>query len=206
MIATLLACTIPVLAAIPQDALDVQAKIRAKKLEKGESYEIVVKAKLDRGLKADGAGMPNPILQVDVPSCIKLDGKVLTDHRELAKNEFLHAPYEVMMDKNVLTIPFTLVDEPGRDDVIGISVAAYVNSKDGSEKSFIRRRVHLPVAPKSKSEFADAADSSWGTDHNYLQIGDNAADFTLPKADGTKVSLADFKGKHVIVTTYRAHW
>lgn len=206
MIAALLACTLSAVAAIPQDALEVQAKLRAKKLEPGKSYEIVVKAKLARGLESDGAGMPSPVIQVDTPACIKLDGDVLTEHRDLARNEFLHAPYEFMMKKNIANIPFTLVSEPSPEDAIGISVVAYINSKDGEDKTFIRQRVTLPVASKAKATQASATDSSWGSGQGFLRIGDTAAEFTLPRADGSNVSLADFKGKHVIVTTYRAFW
>ncbi len=206
MIAVLLACTISAVAAVPQDALEVKARLRTKKLESGKSYEFVVKTKLAKGLKTDGAGMPSPILQLDVPDCVKLEGDVLTDHRDLARNEFMHAPFEFLMKENIANIPFTLVSEPGPNDVIGISVVAYINGKDGNSKTFVRQRVNLPVAPKAKSKPADPAISSWGGDLGFLQIGDQATDFTLPRSDGSKVHLADFKGKHVIITTYRAFW
>jgi peroxiredoxin Q/BCP len=37
-----------------------------------------------------------------------------------------------------------------------------------------------------------------------LKVGDKAPDFTLPSADGTPVSLKDFRGKRVIVYFYPA--
>jgi peroxiredoxin Q/BCP len=37
-----------------------------------------------------------------------------------------------------------------------------------------------------------------------LTVGDRAPDFTLPSADGTPVSLKDFRGKRVIVYFYPA--
>jgi peroxiredoxin Q/BCP len=37
-----------------------------------------------------------------------------------------------------------------------------------------------------------------------LQPGDPAPDFTLPDADGSKVSLSDFRGRRVIVYVYPA--
>ena len=37
-----------------------------------------------------------------------------------------------------------------------------------------------------------------------LATGDTAPDFTLPDADGTAVSLADFRGRRVVVYFYPA--
>src|SRR5277367_2297806 len=42
------------------------------------------------------------------------------------------------------------------------------------------------------------------TDTARLAPGDKAPAFTLPDADGTKVSLADYKGRRVIVYFYPA--
>ncbi len=48
--------------------------------------------------------------------------------------------------------------------------------------------------------------SKWGK-NQLLKIGDKAAAFMLPRADGEKVGLKQYRGKkNVIVTTYRAHW
>ena len=46
-----------------------------------------------------------------------------------------------------------------------------------------------------------------GAPSDVLQIGDRADAFTLARADGTTISLADYKGKkNVLITTYRAFW
>jgi hypothetical protein len=64
----------------------------------------------------------------------------------------------------------------------------------------------LPLKPYAKGKAVGAAPSTWGW-HKSLQLGDPATPFTLPRADGTKVNLADYRGKkNVIVTTYRAFW
>lgn len=42
------------------------------------------------------------------------------------------------------------------------------------------------------------------TDNKKLEAGDTAPPFTLPDADGNDVSLADYKGKKVIVYFYPA--
>ena len=42
------------------------------------------------------------------------------------------------------------------------------------------------------------------TDNTRLAPGDKAPGFTLPDADGKKVSLADYKGRRVIVYFYPA--
>ncbi|MFD1815527.1 thioredoxin-dependent thiol peroxidase [Rhodococcus gannanensis] len=42
------------------------------------------------------------------------------------------------------------------------------------------------------------------TDNNRLAPGDTAPDFTLPDADGNDVSLADYRGRKVVVYFYPA--
>jgi peroxiredoxin len=52
-----------------------------------------------------------------------------------------------------------------------------------------------------------ASKSDWGIDKHSLQIGEPAADFSLPKAFDPPIGLSNYLGqKYVIVTTYRAHW
>ena len=49
--------------------------------------------------------------------------------------------------------------------------------------------------------------SRWGTDRELLEIGGRLPAISLPRADGTAVDLAAFRGrKNVLVTTYRAFW
>ena len=42
------------------------------------------------------------------------------------------------------------------------------------------------------------------TETTRLSPGDAAPDFTLPDADGNKVSLADYRGRHVVIYFYPA--
>ena len=37
-----------------------------------------------------------------------------------------------------------------------------------------------------------------------LEVGDTAPDFTLPAADGSEVTLSDFRGQRVVVYFYPA--
>ena len=63
------------------------------------------------------------------------------------------------------------------------------------------------VMSMAQASDVDPSTSDWGSGAASLQIGDPADPFTLPRADGSTVSLADYHGKkHVLVTTYRAFW
>ena len=45
------------------------------------------------------------------------------------------------------------------------------------------------------------------TDTGRVTLGQLAPDFTLEAYDGSKLSLADYRGKrHVILVFYRGHW
>ena len=61
--------------AAPDDLVEVAARIAADRLVVGESYEIVIDFSLRDGYSASGAGIPAPLLQIEVPSCVVLKGK-----------------------------------------------------------------------------------------------------------------------------------
>ncbi len=44
------------------------------------------------------------------------------------------------------------------------------------------------------------------TDLDRIQPGARAPDFLLPTGDGRAYSLADFRGKNVVLVFYRGHW
>lgn len=192
--------------AAPDDLVVVSARIAADRLVVGESYEIVIDLSAKDGYSASDAGIPAPLLQIDVPSCVVLKGKVLKGHRELARNEFLQEPFERMLKELPARIGFELKKKPGPDDAFGLNILAYVAATSGDDAFFVRRRLNLKVAGGAKAEVSESGASTWG-EENLLQLGDEAAPFKLPQADGKKVDLADYLGKTpVIVTTYRAHW
>jgi len=165
---------------------------------------VVIDLHWGKDVSASGAGLPAPILQIDVPKCVTLSGKPLTEYRELARNEFLQEPYERLINDNPLSVAFVLNRAPASDDAFALNVIAYVERN--GEKYFVRRRVALPVAPGATGRVAATERSNWGVE-NTLNIGDKADGFTLPRADGSTVSLDDYLGKtNVIVTTYRAFW
>jgi hypothetical protein len=187
--------------------LHVEATLPAETLAVGEAYDAALRVTLDDGWSAATAGIPAPILQIDVPACVELEGKVLTERRELAKNEFLDAPFERMLETGDNAIRFRLVSQPQAGDVIALNVVAYVREGDDEEAWFIRRRLHLPVEAGATAVEADAGDTTWGGERDTLHVGDAADAFTLPRADGSTISLGDYRGKkNVIVTTYRAFW
>ena len=195
------------IAGAPPAPVHVEATLSADTLTVGETYEATLRVTLDEGWSASTAGLPAPILQIDVPACVELEGKTLTDPRELAKNGFLNAPFERAVETGQNAIRFRLAAPPNEGDTIALNIVAYVRKGDDPEAWFIRRRLHLPVHVGATAVEVDANDTTWGGDRDTLHVGDKADPFTLPKADGSMVSLGDYLGKKsVIVTTYRAFW
>ena len=191
----------------PSDDIYLTAAIDAESLEVGAKYEIFFEFEFAEGLSAGEAGIPAPFLQIDVPDSIELTGRVLSTHRELSRNEFIQEPYERLVKETPTTIGFEILREPDPDERIGLNVTGYVRSSDGERTFFVRRRLELPIAPRAVAVDADPKNSDWGADDALLQIGDEAASFTLPRADASTLDPADVLGKkNVIVTTYRAYW
>ncbi|MFQ5501843.1 MAG: hypothetical protein ACE5EQ_06025 [Phycisphaerae bacterium] len=190
----------------PDDVVTVSATLQADRLEIGQSYSFVVEARFKDGWSASDSGIPKPFLQIKTPPSVQLDGKVLKTQRELSKNEYLREPFERLMQGNETTVRFTLVDEPGEDERIALNIIAYASDDPANDAWFIRKRMELPVRPGATAELINATESDWGTG-DELQIGDQAELFELPRADGSKVSLEQYRGKkNVLVTTYRAFW
>jgi hypothetical protein len=151
------------------------------------------------------AGIPRPILQIATPPSVTLAGKVLQTRQELARNEFLQAPFERLVEPGTTTVELTVTREPADDERIALNVITYLAA--GDDAWFVRRRVELPVRAGATAQSSDRAEASgWGAGPG-LQIGDAAPDFELPRADGSTVRLSDLVARgNVVVTTYRAFW
>lgn len=204
MIAASLTVAMLTAVGLPPDALSVSVRIAADALNVGSTYDLVVDLHWSDGVSTTTAGLPAPVLQVDAPGCVTLSGKILTDYRDLARNEFLQEPYERLAKDNPTRIEFTLNRPPDPGDAFAINVLAYVEMN--GKKHFARRRMTIPIATGAIGSAVAADRSDWGID-NTLNIGEQADAFTLPRADGSMVSLLDYRGKkNVIVTTYRAFW
>ena len=187
--------------------INVSATLDAKTLVVGQAYEIQLTASLAEGWSASAAGIPKPILQIDVPESVQLSGKVLSGHRELSRNEFLQAPYERTIEIGSNVVEFTLTSEPSADDRIGLNIIAYVRHGEDEDAFFVRKRLELPLQPDATAQGGDSSNSNWGSEGRGLQIGDHAKLFALPRADGSTVTLDDYLGKtNIILTTYRAFW
>lgn len=188
----------------PLAAVRVSATLKAESTAAGASGRIVIE--LDAGpASTSEAGIPAPILQLDVPPSVKLDGREITDLKELARNEFLQEPYERLLKELPAEVTFTFASAPAAGETIGINVVGYLKTEAGD--AFLRRRLELPLTPGAEARAAEATTSTWGKDEALLNIGQRAALFDLPRADGSRVALEQFLGsKNVIITTYRAHW
>jgi len=204
MIATVSITMLAALAASPD--IGVLAKLTATKLRPAREYTVVVSLDLPGGFGTDKAGVPAPLLQLEIPDCIQLSGKHLTTYKELSRNEFLEKPYERLLEKTTEKIHFKLLHKPGPDDAINLNIIAYVADSSGDNMQFIRKRLTLPIRPGAIATPVEPTNSQWGT-HDLLQIGSEATDFTLPTLTGGSATLSQFRGKkNVLVTTYRAHW
>ena len=204
----ILACSLVLLVSQPPgDVLSISATLEADELSVGSNYEIVLKVEIKEGWSATAAGVPGPLLQIDVPPSVVLSGKVLTTQRELSRNEYLQAPFERLLKSEEEHIGFSLVKAPGADEQIALNIMAYVSQDPTVESFFIRRRFTLDVKPRAQAVGVVGVKSDWGIDKHLLQIGDAAEDFSLPKAFDPPIGLGNYLGqKNIIVTTYRAHW
>ena len=203
-----LACSLALFVSQPPgDVLSISAALDAEQLAVSSDYEIVLKVEIKEGWSAATAGVPAPLVQLEVPPSVELSGKVLTSQKELSRNEFLQAPFERLLKNEQMHIGFTLVKAPGAGAQIALNIMAYVSQDPTVDSFFIRRRFTLDVKPRAQAVGVVAARSDWGTDKHLLQIGDAAEDFSLPKAFDPPIGLGNYLGqKNIIVTTYRAHW
>ncbi len=205
MVRVLLLPLLLTLGGVPDGAVDVRARVKTSSLKPDKSFQIEFRYALAKGYDDTEAGMPNPILQIKLPPSLAFDDPVLRTREELQKNEFLHAPYERLVELPKTRMFVRLKGEPGPDDIISLNFTAFISKKDG-EASFVRRRLELPVKARAKAVAVAPAPSDWG-EVDYIGLGDQADEFDLPKADGSRVKLSDFRGKqNVLVTMYRAFW
>ncbi len=205
MIAAIPALLLTALTAATPD-IGVTANIRAGKLSPGREYKISLTIDLPEGLATKGSGVPAPLLQIEVPDCVELTGKHLTTYKQLASNEFLQAPYELLLKRKKTFIGFKLLKQPTPGDAINLNIVAYVSDSSGDKAHFIRKRFALPVAAGATATPVDTINSHWGT-QDLLDIGDVADDFTLPSLTTGNATLSQYRGKkNVVITTYRAYW
>lgn len=203
MLVQLLMASILTVGTAPNDLIAVEATIVAGR--SGRS-SIVLKYTVKEGYTASGAGIPAPILQIDVPDSISLVGKELTTLNDLKRNNFLHDPFEKLLKRTTTRILFTKPSKPDPESKIGLNFLAYVGQSSGDQVWFIRQRLEIGTAVGSTAALATSPNSTWGKGET-LNIGDRAHPFTLPRANGEAVALESFLGtKNIIVTTYRAFW
>ncbi len=207
MITTTTALAAMLLAGAPDDAtVTISAAYVEPELTVGESHQIELTVELADGWSCTSSGMRSAMLQIDVPEGITLQGEVLTGHRELARNEFVQAPFEREIQAGMTTIEFTLDEAAAAGATIGLNVVAYLNQEGSDDHHFMRRRLELPLKAGATATEVDASNTTWGV-HDTLSVGDQADAFTLPQFPDTEVSLEDYLDKkNIIVTTYRAFW
>ncbi len=194
------------LVAAPDDLIQATAHLSANELTLGQEYKIDLEFKVKDGWSSSGAGIPAPLLQVDVPEGVELTGRRVDGYRALSQNEFIHEPYERLIKTSPFEIGFTLAASPSAGQHIGLNLLAYVSHDSSDDARFVRIRLELPVLPNANASPVPATKSDWGVG-DLLQIGQKVEEFTLPRGDGSTVALKNYLGKNnIIVTTYRAFW
>jgi len=200
---------LPMVVAAATDAppLRTAASMTRVPMAVGGEYTFTVEIDLDESWSASGAGVPSPLLQIDVPPSIELEGRVLDTYREQANNEFIVTPFERAVEVGATEIGFRLVGEPAPGETIGLSVVAYLADGEGGAE-FLRQRIELPVEAGAAADGALWPDrSTWSALDDVLDIGDPLRDVALLRADGSTLRLSDLTGEGpLIITTYRAFW
>lgn len=178
------------------------------KVDEAQEFSLKLVVPEDFALPKGRRMKHSPILQIEVPESVALEGKHLKSYREQARNEFLEAPFERLIQAGTTKVGFRLKSKPKADDAIGIIVTAFFRSKSTDKEFFLRRRLSLPLTPGAVAVPAKASNSSRSGTSKSLKIGDRVSDFTLPKIDGSgELKLSDYVGKKkLIITTYRASW
>ena len=196
----------------PDEVMTVSATLTSSSIEAG-SHEIELTVDFADGWSGSDAGIPKPLLQIEVPGGVSLDGKRVTAYRQLARNEFVMEPFERLISPGTTEIAFSIADvdavEQGRGGAIGLNVIAYVSEEGSDEAYMVRRRLDVPLtAGMTVTGTGQATNSAWTPNDGYVwQIGDEVDDVKLPRADGSLVDLGSYAGeKNIIVTTYRAFW
>lgn len=184
----------------------VRAELLPGELAVGRTAEVLVSIELAEGVSLAAAGMPGPLLQLDVPPSVRLAGPVLETYAELSRNEFVQEPFERVLRELPARVAFELVGEPAPDETLGLNLVGYARLADG-RAVFVRRRLELPLEAGAAALEVPAARSDWGADPALLQLGDRAPDVALPRADGSELRLSSLMGEgRLLVVTYRAHW
>lgn len=189
----------------PTDVLTASARFDGP-LTVGAKARLIVEIDMKEGWQIDKAGIPNAIIQIDAPSCVKVIGERATDKKALSKTGFMRHPEERLARDRATAFEFELQSPPADDDRFAVNILAYVSPPDDSDAWYVRRRIALSLKEGAKSSSIDAKTSDWGVG-DELQLGDKLPRLKLPKADGSIVDLGEQLGKkNVVITTYRAHW
>jgi len=184
-------------ASIPADAA----------LEEDAEATFSIEIELAEGWAATAGTLDKPIVQIQVPDSCSLDGRYLSSHADLAKNEFIQQPFERLVALDEPTpVPFTVDAAPGESDAFRINVIFYASPGEDSATELVRARVELPVRAGAIARSIASVPATWGEGEEYGP-GDLVEGFTLARGDGTSLDISPWLGeKLVLVTTYRAYW
>ena len=133
----------------PSDVMVAQAKIAAWNGSQACRRHSRSTYKSKRGWAPTGASQQQrgnrrrrrrilePIMQIQVPKSVELEGRILKTHRELANAEFLRKPYERVVTGGKNAIRFKLASVPKEGDKIVFNLIAYVSREDSDDSWFV---------------------------------------------------------------------
>ncbi len=206
MISSMITLAVVLGAGVPDNAVQVSAKIISRDWGAGQRGQIVIEVITGDGWSTTETGLSAPLLQIHAPPNVKLLGKVLTSMTDLKNNEYIHSPYEKLLKESRTRLSFVIEQWPNMAEEFGLTVLGYVNRKGDNTGYFFRKRLALPLKPDARAREVAATDSTWGT-LDVLNIGDKADDFKITSFQDRSVTLSHYLGKkNVIVSTYRAYW
>lgn len=185
------------------EPVTVTARLAADKLEIGPEYSFTVSVAVADGYTTTRTGGPPPILQIQAPPSIELIGAVRKSVAERSYRGFMYEPFARVIGPGSSTIRFTLRSPPAAGEAFGLNIVGYVAAGDGGPARFFRERRALPLAPSAEGQAAAAEPGAW-SDEPILKLGDKAAPFVLKRFYQPDVSLTDFAGRPLVITTYRS--
>ncbi len=191
---------------VQRPPIDDSTIVTRAQMTRGPDYSILIEFDLSADANRERIELTSPIVQLDVPESVRLNGPRRETHDHMRWSGFIEEPFEWLVEEGKVKVSFNLRKDVPPGTTIGLSFTAFVRIDDGANDYFLRRRLELPVRANSKSIPGDARDSAWGENAARWRIGDVVRPFSLPRADGSRFDASEHLGKRrIVLVTYRGY-